>query len=128
MPETGTLLIFRSDFVVEQEEFAVPEPGPNQVLMKVDRSQVSAGSEMNFFRLNPVEGPLQRRELGYMTVGRVLAVGNDVTEYAPGDRVLTCGHHASHWTVDVSDRGREVAEGNVIEPLHENVSDEEAGF
>jgi len=131
MAETGTRLIFRSDFVVDQETFDIPEPGQHQVLMKVDRSQVSAGSEMNFFRLNPVDGPVQRRQLGYMTVGRVTAVGDGVTMYAPGDRVLTCGHHASHWLVDLADDGSHIDEANVIEPLSplaDGVSDNVAGF
>lgn len=128
MSDTGIRLVFRSDYVVEQESFTVPEPGPRQVVMRVDRSQVSAGSEMNFFRLNPIDGPLQRAQLGYMTVGRVLAVGSQVTTHTPGDRVLTCGHHASHWVVDIGDTGCQVAEANVIEPLPVDVSDDEAGF
>jgi threonine dehydrogenase-like Zn-dependent dehydrogenase len=98
------------------------------VLVKNDRTQVSSGSEMNFFRLNPVDGPLQRRQLGYMTIGRVIAVGDGVTEYAPGDRVLTCGPHTSHWLVDLSYQGPQVAEANVIEPIADGVSDDEAGF
>ena len=32
---------------VEIEPFEVPEPGPGQVLVRVARSQVSAGSEKN---------------------------------------------------------------------------------
>jgi threonine dehydrogenase-like Zn-dependent dehydrogenase len=128
MGEIGTRLIFRSDFVVEQEPFEVPAPGPRQVLVRVARSQVSAGTEMNFFRLNPPDGPLTRTPLGYMTVGRVAAVGSDVVAFTPGDRVLTCGHHASHWLVDLTDDGPTQANGNYIQELDDGVSDDEAGF
>jgi threonine dehydrogenase-like Zn-dependent dehydrogenase len=128
MTETGRRLIFRSDFGVEEERFDVPEPGPRHVLVRVNRSQVSAGSEMNFYRLNPVDGSLKRTPLGYMTVGRVERVGDAVTEFAPGERVLTCGHHGSHWVVDLTDDGPDQTNGNYIERLGDGVSDNEAGF
>jgi threonine dehydrogenase-like Zn-dependent dehydrogenase len=128
MSSTRKRLIFRSDFGVEEERFETPKPGPDQILVRVARSQVSAGSEMNFYRLNPPDGPLQRRPLGYMTVGRVEHVGPGVTEFAPGDRVLTCGHHGSHWLVDLSDSGADQADGNYIQKLGDGVSDDEAGF
>ena len=114
MSATGVRLVFRSDLRVEVERFAVPEPGARQVLVRVARSQVSAGSEMNFYRLNPPDGPLRRTPLGYMTVGRVERVGPGVAEFAPGDRVLTCGHHASHWLVDLTDTGADQANGNYM--------------
>ena len=60
MDETGVRLVFRSDRRVETETYAVPEPEPGQVLVRVARSHVSAGTEMNFFRLNPPDGPLRR--------------------------------------------------------------------
>src|SRR5687767_552384 len=101
----GQRLIFRSDRRVEIEEGEVPEPGPRQVLVRVRRSQVSAGTEGNFFRLNPSDGPLARSPLGYMTVGQVERVGLGVTEYAPGDRVLTCGYHSSHCLVNLGEPG-----------------------
>jgi threonine dehydrogenase-like Zn-dependent dehydrogenase len=128
MESEGVRLIFRSDFVVEEERFPVPDPGPRQVLVRISRSQVSAGSEMNFYRLNPVDGPLQRTPLGYMTVGRVERIGDGVTEFVPGDRVLTCGYHGSHWLVDLTDDGPDQANGNYLERLPDGVSDDEAGF
>lgn len=128
MASKGVRLIFRSDFVVEEERFEVPEPGPRQVLVRVSRSQVSAGSEMNFYRQNPVDGPLKRTPLGYMTVGRVERVGDGVTEFVPGERVLTLGHHGSHWLVDLGDTDPDRADGNYIERLPDGISDDEAGF
>jgi 2-desacetyl-2-hydroxyethyl bacteriochlorophyllide A dehydrogenase len=123
--ETALRLLFRSDLRVEVERFPVPESGPRQVLIRVGRSQVSAGTEMNFFRTHPVDGPLARTPLGYMTVGRVERVGADVDEFAPGERVLACGVHGSHWLVDLDASDPTVA---AIERIPEGIADEEAGF
>jgi threonine dehydrogenase-like Zn-dependent dehydrogenase len=128
MSEAGIRLMFRSDRGVELESFDVPAPGPRQLLTRTHRSQVSAGSEMNFFRLNPDDGPLVKAALGYMTVGTVIEVGEGVSGYAAGDRVLTNGYHQSHWLVDL-DAGPDVHVGlNYIQKLDPAVSDDEAGF
>jgi threonine dehydrogenase-like Zn-dependent dehydrogenase len=128
MNPQATRLIFRSDFGVEEERYDVPTPGPNQILVRVSRSHVSAGTEMNFYRLNPADGPLKRQPLGYMTVGYVEQIGSNVTGFAPGDRVVTCGRHGSHWVVDLSDTNSYHADDNYIEPLAEGISADEAGF
>ena len=128
MSETGIRLMFRSDRKVEFEPFEIPSAGHRQLLVRVHRSQVSAGSEMNFFRLNPADGPLAKAALGYMTVGTIVEVGESVTGYEVGDRVLTNGYHQSHWLVDL-DAGPEVHVGlNYIQKLDPGVSDDEAGF
>jgi L-iditol 2-dehydrogenase len=126
--DKATRLIFRSDFGVEEERYDIPIPGPNQILVRVARSHVSAGSEMNFYRLNPPDGPLKRQPLGYMTVGHVAQIGPGITGFAPGDRVLTCGHHGSHWLVDLNDDGPDRADGDYIEHLPGGISADEAGF
>jgi threonine dehydrogenase-like Zn-dependent dehydrogenase len=128
MESQSERLLFRSDFRVEIEREPLPTLEPRQVLVQVTRSHVSAGSEMNFFRLNPPGGPLQRRPLGYMTVGRVARVGSAVTEFAPGDRVLTCGLHGSHWVVDLSRDGPDRTDDDYIQKLDDGVTDDEAGF
>jgi threonine dehydrogenase-like Zn-dependent dehydrogenase len=129
MPETGVRLRFWSDFRVEPERFDLPELQPRQLLVRVSRSAVSAGTEGNFYRQNPVdaEHPPVAAELGYMTVGRVAAVGSGISEYAVGDRVLTSGTHGSHWLIDLDDAAAP-ATRRYIERLPENVRDEEAGF
>jgi 2-desacetyl-2-hydroxyethyl bacteriochlorophyllide A dehydrogenase len=127
MPEQGVRLRFRSDLRVEPEWFDLPDPGPGQILVRVSRSQVSAGTEMNFFRDHPVDGPLTSSELGYMAVGRVQAIGDGVTGYAPGDRVITSGIHGSHWLVTPNDPAATPMR-RYIDHLPEHVSDDEAGF
>ncbi len=128
MTEMGIRLRFHSDFHVEQELFDLPVPRSNEVLVRISQSQISAGTEMNFFRLNPVDGPPANRLLGYMAAGRVIQVGERVTEYIAGDRVLTESHHQSHWLVDLSDQGATHAEGNYLQKIDDSISDAEAGF
>jgi threonine dehydrogenase-like Zn-dependent dehydrogenase len=56
--------------------------------------------------------------LGYCNVGRVIAVGKGVEEFAVGDRVASNGHHAEYVSVPK----------NLVSKIPDNVSDEEAAF
>lgn len=128
MSEDGIRLMFRSDRKIELESFEIPSAGHRQLLVRTHRSQVSAGSEMNFFRLNPADGPLAKAALGYMTTGTVIDVGDGVSGYAVGDRVITNGYHQSHWLVDL-DAGPDVHVGlNYIQKVDPEIGDDEAGF
>ena len=79
MDETGRKLVFVGTDRVEIESFKVPEPGPGQVLIRVHRSQVSAGSEKN--KLLEAPSSDYRRTLGYAAAGHVLVV---MPGYPPG--------------------------------------------
>ena len=52
MAETGRMLSVVDGERVVVETFEVPEPGPGEVLVRVNRTQVSAGQR---------EGPVSRR-------------------------------------------------------------------
>ncbi len=56
--------------------------------------------------------------LGYCNVGKVIAIGEDVTEFKVGDRVASNGQHAEFVCVPK----------NLVAHIPENVSDEEASF
>lgn len=56
--------------------------------------------------------------LGYCNVGRVIAVGEGVSEFKIGDRVASNGHHAEYVCVPK----------NLVVPIPDDVSDEEAAF
>ncbi|HEY3108518.1 MAG TPA: zinc-binding alcohol dehydrogenase [Chloroflexota bacterium] len=109
---------------VELAEHEWPDPGPGQILVRVARSQVSAGSEMNAHRAAAASGG-EPRPTGYTTVGRVELVGPDVERFRPGDRVLAFGNHASHCLVDLTapDAWRSYPEA-----VPDEVTDEQACF
>ncbi len=56
--------------------------------------------------------------LGYCNVGRVVAVGNGVTEFQVGDRVASNGNHAEYVCVPK----------NLVAKIPDNVTDEQAAF
>jgi len=64
---------------------------------------------------NKLEQPLP---LGYCNVGKVIAVGESVTEFKIGDRVASNGQHAEYVLVPQ----------NLVATIPGNVSDEEAAF
>ncbi len=120
----GHRLVFRPGMQVEVEEFTVPAPGANEVLVRATCSQVSAGTELN--QLRGMERSGRRAGYpGYAAVGRVLDVGGDITDFAPGSRVLIMGRHATHWTVDVT--GSPLQDG-YIRKLDDTLTDEQATF
>ena len=123
MKETGKRLVFIGTDRVGIEPFEVPEPGPGQVLIRVHRSQVSAGSEKN--ELLGASHSDARRPTGYTTVGRVLAAGPDVEGFTPGDRVLAFGNHASHWLTGQASRSEL---GASIQRIEYDITDEQAAF
>lgn len=93
---------------VRFEAFTLPgEPEGAGVLVQMERTIVSAGTELaNYTGLEPdtrVKGAWCAYPWtpGYGGVGRVLAVGPDVTHLKPGARVFGI-FHASHTLVDVS--------------------------
>lgn len=110
------------------ETFEPPAPRGRQVRVRVSRSAVSAGSEMNFVRHGPRAYGISPQPgdngypLGYMAVGRVDALGAEVTGLAVGQRVLTGGHHASHWLADPA------LPSGFLDPIPDGVSDDAAGF
>ncbi len=122
----GQRLIFRSGFRVDVESFEVPPTGPGQVLLRVSRSQVSAGSELNGLRaLDRAGAEAPGRPGGYTTAGRVLATGPGVRGFEEGDRMLAFGNHASHVLVDLNDSQEWRSHPDRIP---DGVSDEQACF
>ena len=111
--------------LVEIENFDPAVVGANQVLVHHTHTHVSAGTEANFLRFGPAsyglpEG-LPRANIGYMAVGRIVAVGRDVQGFTVGDRVTTSTPHASHSLVEVTPTAP-------IDHVPENVTDEAACF
>ncbi|HEX5150797.1 MAG TPA: bi-domain-containing oxidoreductase [Parafilimonas sp.] len=83
-----------------------------QVLAKIKSEGLLPTLEAIF---NKLEQPLP---LGYCNVGKVVAVGDGITEFNVGDRVASNGNHAEYVSVPQ----------NLAAAIPENVSDEEAAF
>jgi len=83
-----------------------------QVLEKIKAEGVVPTLEAVF---NKLEQPLP---LGYCNAGKIVAVGEGVSEFAVGDRVASNGPHAEFVSVPK----------NLVVKIPDNVSDEEAAF
>src|SRR5690554_5217543 len=83
-----------------------------QVLDKIKTDGLLPTLEAVFIKLGE---PLP---LGYCNVGKVIAVGDGVSEFKVGDRVASNGQHAEFVNIPK----------NLVAPIPENVTDEEATF
>ena len=75
------------------EEWPVPHPGINDVLIRVRRTGI-CGTDLHIeawdaWAARTIEPP---RIVGHEFVGRIVAVGSNVTDFAPGDLVSGEGH------------------------------------
>src|SRR5260370_8501605 len=94
--------VIREPFQVEVREVDLPEPAPNQVLVKTEVSAVSPGTELAVYtgthqwlrdpNLPDWKFPFRS---GYSAAGTVAAVGADVRGCQAGDRVSFPGNHPS---------------------------------
>ncbi|MCJ2187481.1 quinone oxidoreductase family protein [Novosphingobium beihaiensis] len=96
--------------VIEREDFAVPSPGPGQVLIETEA--VGLNFIDTYFRkgLYPDALPIV---LGSESVGRIVALGEGVSGLAVGERVGTTqngGAYASHRLI-AADKAMRIPEG-----------------
>ena len=132
MAEMGRMLSVVDGERVVVETFEVGEPGPGEVLVRVNRTQVSAGSEKGRFRGASAPDPkipLGYWEIppGYTAAGRVQAVGPGVEGFEIGDRVFASGRHASHLLSKLEDED----DGGMrkrVQRIEFDVTDEQACF
>ncbi|WP_344955654.1 SDR family NAD(P)-dependent oxidoreductase [Actinomadura miaoliensis] len=76
------------------EQTPVPEPGPGQVLIETRALGLNYRDVMRAVNLLPseaIEAVFGGHELGLECAGIVTAVGPDVSEFVPGDRVMASG-------------------------------------
>ena len=131
----GKRLVLTPAGEIEIEEFEVPSPAANQVLVRIQTTQVSAGSEMNGVRRRRLANPAEQSTcapmgLGYTAIGMVEAVGTEIDQVVVGDRVLCGSNHATHWLVTPSHAANEAAipQQYWLEKLPADLSDVEAAF
>ena len=94
-------IVFTEPYVAKLLEAECPPPAKNEVQVELAYSTISSGTEKaNFIGLrngtNQKEDdtPCFPRRVGYSAAGTVTALGEGVTEFAVGDRVVVYwGHH-----------------------------------
>lgn len=74
--------------VLKLEDVAMPEPGPGEALIR--QTAIGLNYADVYFRVGLYQAPLPT-SLGVEGAGEVLAVGDGVTEFHPGDRVAYAG-------------------------------------
>ena len=87
---------------IEREDFAFPDPGPGQVLIKTEAIGLNFIDVYYRSGLYPAALPIP---LGSESAGRVVAVGPGVEGFAPGDRVGCAqgdGAYASHRLIEAA--------------------------
>jgi predicted dehydrogenase/threonine dehydrogenase-like Zn-dependent dehydrogenase len=88
---------------------------PDKVKMVMDKVKAEGLMPTLETVFNKLEQPLP---LGYCNVGKVIEVGEDVTDFKIGDRVASNGQHAEFVSIPQ----------NLVAHIPDNVSDEEAAF
>jgi NADPH:quinone reductase len=91
--------------VLEVQSLPVPKFGPGQLLVEVEASGVNFIDVYKREGLYPVPTPFV---LGDECAGRVLAVGADVTEFAPGEVIATAAGKGTHATACIVDADKAV--------------------
>ena len=92
------IILFTSPSVAELVDCDVPKAGPGEIIVKTERTTISAGTERALLtgneNVNPYGAPTVKfpRKSGYSSGGTVVEVGADVTDFEVGDRV------ACSWT------------------------------
>lgn len=122
----GCRVVFTGPGSAETEAFAIPEPGEQQVLVRSERSLISAGTELTSLLGQLSAHPGYPIHPGYSNVGVVEAVGSGVEQPRVGQRLLSMAGHTSHHMLDLSP-GRPGGPA-YWEPVPDSVAAEEATF
>ncbi len=79
--------------VLQYEEVPDPVVAPDGVVIRVEAVSIEGGDT-----LNRLGGPLlsEPHIVGYQAAGTIVAVGDEVTDRAVGDRVVATNSHGSH--------------------------------
>ena len=117
-------ITFRKPHEIDIEEVELPEPNPNQILIKTNVTLISAGTELTALTGAFPSGSAWSRYVkypfrpGYSNVGVVVKTGSSVRGSKEGDRVATMAPHSDYAIVDAENAMK----------IPEGISDEEATF
>ena len=94
----GTQIIVKPDDTIAVEDFEIGQPDCGEVLIETVSTLISAGTELG----TQEQTRINDFAPGYSNAGQIIAVGQDIKDYAVGDRVLSLGRHATHVTVSAT--------------------------
>ncbi len=108
--------------VLAREE-QLPELKDNEVLIKVDSSLISPGTEMNAPRMRREKPDPEAKDIyfGYANAGEIIAVKGEVKDLRVGMRVAAMGGGAKHTNYAC-------VPVNLVVPIPDNLSYEQATF
>ena len=101
-------ITFTAERTVEIIDVDVPSPRPREILVRTQRSLISAGTEGASFtgppwtRPDGTTVPQYPTCPGYSAAGEVVAVGEEVRDFTPGDRVCSSAPHRLLTTLPAS--------------------------
>jgi 2-desacetyl-2-hydroxyethyl bacteriochlorophyllide A dehydrogenase len=106
--------VITEPYKVSVREVDLPDPGPNQILVRTEASAISPGTELAVYtgthqwlldpKLPDWKFPFRP---GYSAAGTVVAVGSGMSGWQPGDRASYPGNHASAELLTIGhERGR----------------------
>lgn len=128
----GKRAVLQGNGSVKIEDFEVPKPAPDQVLVRINVTQVSAGSEVNGIRQRRggPGGNFPQAGLGYTALGTIAEVGSEVSGWQVGERVLCGGNHSTHWLVTprLANSPEAVPQQFMLERLPDDIDDAKAAF
>lgn len=87
IPETMKVAMYYRNNDVRCEEMPVPEIGPGELLVKVMASGICGSDVLEWYRIKKAP-----RVLGHEISGEIVAVGDQVDTYKPGQRVFVSHH------------------------------------
>lgn len=88
VPKTMRAAVYRGVNDVRVETIPVPEIGSSEVLVRIHTCGI-CGTDLKKIHTGSHSAP---RIFGHEMAGTIVAIGNDVTEYAVGDRVMAYHH------------------------------------
>jgi 2-desacetyl-2-hydroxyethyl bacteriochlorophyllide A dehydrogenase len=105
----GRRIVFTAPGEVTLQSFELRAPGDGEVRVRSLHSLMSIGTELTILhgRYDPgthfaARFGFPQLKTGVQTVAEVEAVGDGVTEFAPGDRIFMRMGHTSHWTLEAA--------------------------
>jgi len=92
----GKRVVFKDKGLVAVEDFDLKQPASDQLLIGTVSTLISPGTETAFLTALPNTSNVFPQYPGYANAGVVVSVGDEVSSFRVGDRVVSRKNHASH--------------------------------